>query len=104
MTKAKTNSLDGMTFDCLTLVELCRFCGAEEAWVQELVTYGVVEPLAIKGSEFSFGRVSVIRAKMARRLERDLGVNMPGIALVLDLMEERNQLRRLLGHRRALPI
>lgn len=39
---------------------------------------------------------SIVRAKKARRLNRDLGVNTAGVALVLGLLEERDgALRRL---------
>jgi len=34
------------------------------------------------------------RARIALRLERDLGINVPGVALALELLEELEQLRR----------
>lgn len=97
MKKAKLHSNDDHLVEELTLHELCRFCDADEAWVVELIQHGVVEPHGSGEAEYSFGQISVLRAKKARRLERDLGINMPGIALALDLLEERDQLRRLLG-------
>ena len=97
MKKAKIHSDEDHLMDELTLHELCRFCDADEAWVVELIQHGVVEPHGAGMAEYSFGQISVLRAKKARRLERDLGINMPGIALALDLLEERDHLRRLLG-------
>ncbi|EPX80123.1 chaperone modulator CbpM [Litoreibacter arenae] len=97
MKKAKMHKDEAETLDELTLHELCRFCDADEAWVVQLIQHGVVEPRQASGSEYSFSHISVLRAKKARRLERDLGVNMPGIALALDLLEERDHLRRMLG-------
>jgi chaperone modulatory protein CbpM len=97
MKKAKSHSNEGQAIDELTLLELCHFCDADEAWVIELIQHGVVEPHGSGLAEYSFGQISVLRAKKARRLERDLGINMPGIALALDLLEERDHLRRLLG-------
>jgi len=41
-----------------------------------------------------------IHGRVALRLERDLEVNLAGIALALDLMEELEQLRRELRARR----
>ena len=99
MKKAKTHSDEGQTLEELSLRQLCRFCDADEAWVIELIQHGVVEPHSSGETEYSFGQISVLRAKKARRLERDLGINMPGIALALDLLEERDHLRRLLGRR-----
>ena len=40
---------------------------------------------------------SIVRAKKAGRLSRDLGINVPGLALVLELMEERDAARRRLA-------
>ncbi|RLJ60104.1 MerR family transcriptional regulator [Litoreibacter meonggei] len=97
MKKAKTPTDEDHLMEELTLHELCRFCDADKAWVVELIEHGVVEPHGTGEAEYSFGQISVLRARKARRLERDLGINMPGIALALDLLEERDHLRRLLG-------
>lgn len=97
MKKATLHIDDGQTLEDLTLHQLCRFCDADEAWVIELIQHGVVEPHSSGETGYSFGQISVLRAKKARRLERDLGINIPGIALALDLLEERDHLRRLLG-------
>lgn len=85
--------------DALSLQDLCRFCQAEEAWVIELVDHGVLEPRGSSVEQWRFYGVSIARAKKARRLNRDLGINVPGVAMVLDLLEERDQmLRRLAQH------
>lgn len=86
----------GDLIDILSLQDLCRFCQAEEAWVIELVDHGVLAPLDPAAANWRFHGESVSRARKARRLSRDLGVNLAGIALVLDLLEERDAaLRRL---------
>lgn len=95
MKKAKPNETD--VIGILTMTELCHFCSADTQWVFELIEHGVVDPANGPESEYAFEAVSVLRAKKARRLERDLGINMAGIALVLDLLEERDQLRRQLA-------
>jgi len=41
--------------------------------------------------------VSLRRIRCAQRLEEDLGVNTPGVALVLDLLEELERIRARLG-------
>ena len=78
----------------LTAVELCRFCNANEARVIELVEYGVLDPRGTSFDEWHFHGINIAKAKKARRLQRDLGVNTPGIAMVLDLSEEREGLIR----------
>lgn len=82
--------------DALSLGDLCRFCQAEEAWVIELVEHGVLDPKGSSSGNWRFVGTSIVRAKKARRLNRDLGINTAGLALVLDLLEERDAvLRRL---------
>ncbi|MBC8379409.1 MAG: MerR family transcriptional regulator, partial [Planctomycetes bacterium] len=40
-----------------------------------------------------FSGSSLVRVRSAQRLQRDLGVNLAGIALALDLIEELDNLR-----------
>lgn len=91
MKKAKVT---GEILDSLTSVELCRFCDADETWVTELVEHGVLDPEGRSFQEWHFHGVNIIRAKKARRLQRDLGMNTAGVAMVLDLLQEREELLR----------
>ena len=92
----KKTTRHGEVVDTLTLQDLCRFCHADEAWVIELVEHGVLDPVGGTTGNWRFVGTSIVRAKKARRLNRDLGVNTAGVALVLDLLEERDAvLRRL---------
>jgi len=71
----------------ITLAELTRSCRVHAEWVMELIEEGVLEPLQPGGPQWRFKATSVVRVQKARRLERDLGVNLPGIALALQLLE-----------------
>lgn len=77
----------------LTLVELCRACQmpADEAF--DLVEQGVIEPLGRDPARWRFRGISVRRVRLVQRLERDLGVNVAGAALALDLLDELEHLR-----------
>jgi len=86
----------------LTVTELSRFCGAEPHWILNLMAHGVIAPFGRAKSPTAFDAPSVLRAKKARCLERELGINTAGIALVLDLLEERDRLRRQLARFQAL--
>jgi chaperone modulatory protein CbpM len=77
----------------LTLSELCCACGQHAEWIVELVSYGVIEPLNIEENHWRFSGVSLTRVKKAQRLERDLGINTPGIALAIELLDELESLR-----------
>lgn len=78
----------------LSLDEICEACSCRREWVVELVEYGILEPLDADGDEWRFTGVSLSRAYTARRLQQDLGVNLAGVALALDLLEEIEALRR----------
>ena len=83
--------------EVMTLSELCRFCRTDDAWVIELVQNGVLEPHGRGHEDWTFRSVQIARAKKARRLNRDLGVNVAGLAVILDLLDERDALRRRLA-------
>ncbi|WP_027245886.1 chaperone modulator CbpM [Leisingera daeponensis] len=81
----------------LSLDELCRFCQADRNWIIDLVEHGVLEPEGASVQSWQFHSLSIARAKKARRLNRDLGVNTAGVALVLDLLAEREEMLRRLA-------
>lgn len=77
----------------VTLDELCSCCGVEVQWITELIQYGVIERLGDSKSEWRFTSLAVVRVAKAKRLERDLDLNIPGIALALELLDEIEDLR-----------
>ncbi len=88
--------------EALTLAELGRFCHAETDWIIELVEHGILEPGGLSQIEWRFTGINILRARKARRLSQDLGLNMAGIAMVLDLLEERDRLLHELGMHREV--
>lgn len=84
----------------LYAADLCRMFGVEESRIREWVEEGVLSTLTIDATELRFGAQAVRRTRIALRLERDLGINLPGVALALDLLEELEQLRRGRGAER----
>jgi chaperone modulatory protein CbpM len=77
----------------ITLGELCAACGTHAEVVIELVEEGIIEPVQRDGDNLHFHGYALIRARRAIRLVRDLRVNLPGAALVLDLLDELDSLR-----------
>ncbi len=71
----------------VTLADLIRTCRVETEWVMELVEEGVIEPRGPGGPQWRFSSTSIVRIQKAQRLQRDLGVNLPGIALALQLLD-----------------
>lgn len=83
--------------DPLTLGQLCRACGTHADWVISLVEEGIIEPDGKELHSWRFSSVSLVRVRSALRLHRDLGVNLAGVALALDLIEEIESLRKQLN-------
>ncbi len=79
--------------DSLTLEQLCHACGVHTDWVISLVEESIIEPQGNEIHVWRFSGTSLVRVRSALRLQRDLGVNLAGIALALDLMEELENLR-----------
>jgi chaperone modulatory protein CbpM len=102
MSASNDHALRGTIFDesaLLTLKDLSRMCATPEQHLIEFVEGGVLEVIEVR-TEWHFSGAALRRARIALRLERDLEVNLAGVALALDLMEELEQLRRELQARR----
>lgn len=81
----------------LTLDELCRACAAQTELIVELVEEGILNPEGPAPESWRFTGVQLKRASIALRLQRDLGVNLAGAALALQLLEELQELRARWG-------
>jgi chaperone modulatory protein CbpM len=78
----------------LSVADLARMFAVEERHIVALADEGVITALEIETTEWRFSGADVRRARIALRLERDLGINLPGVALALELLEELEPLRR----------
>jgi chaperone modulatory protein CbpM len=78
----------------LSLTQLCALCDAQSGQILELVEEGVLE--VSRATELRFAGASLRRAQLAVRLQRDLGVNPAGVALVIELLERIEALERQL--------
>lgn len=76
-----------------TLSEICRICGIHAEVVNELMEYSIVEPQVLKQDIiFSIRQLETIRK--ALRLQHDFNINLPGLALSLDLLETIEELQQ----------
>lgn len=75
-----------------TLAELCRCCAVEAELIEALVEHGILEPAGRQGRHWCFPASSLRRTRIALHLQRDLGVNLAGAALALDLLERIDEL------------
>ncbi|MGD8689460.1 MAG: chaperone modulator CbpM [Gammaproteobacteria bacterium] len=79
--------------DVLTLAQVCRLCSVSADRVLELVAEGVIEPRGENAGQWRFQVASVRRVRRMLRLQRDLGLNIAGAALAVELLEELEVLR-----------
>jgi chaperone modulatory protein CbpM len=82
-----------------TFDDLCLSCNVNPDWVAGLVEHGVIEVVGQTRLDWAFTTLSIVRVAKAKRLERDLGLNLPGVALALDLLDQLDEMR---SHLRAL--
>jgi chaperone modulatory protein CbpM len=102
MPPSDDHALPGTIFDesaLLTIRDLSRMCATDEKHIVEFVEEGVLNVVEVS-TEWHFTGTALRRARIALRLERDLELNLPGVALALDLMEELELLRRERRERR----
>ena len=102
MAKRTSRTVSGELVEVVSLAELCRSCGVRAEWVVELVDEGILEPEGAAPARWRFSAVSITRVRTAWHLHRDLGVNKAGIAVALNLMEERETLHQRVRRLRHL--
>lgn len=102
MSPTDERPIPGTLFDesaSLSIHELSRMCAVDERHIVEFVEEGVLSVVNVS-SEWRFTGDALRRARLAVRLERDLELNLAGVALAVELLEELAQLRRELNARR----
>lgn len=77
-----------------SLRELCNICKVHAQFIQDLIDEGIISPQGHDPREWRFAAIEVKRIQVSIRLQQDLRINLPGTALVLDLIDEIEELRR----------
>jgi DNA-binding transcriptional MerR regulator len=78
----------------LTLDALAARAGMHPALVERFVEFGLIEPIEWEGATLLFSPSAVSRLSRIVRLRDSLGINLTGIAVVLDLLERLEALKR----------
>jgi chaperone modulatory protein CbpM len=77
----------------ITLQEVCRAYGVERSLVVSMVEHGIVN---LRRGEV-FDAAGITRLSKAARLYKDLNVNVQGIGVILDLLDELEAVRTRLA-------
>ena len=80
--------------DLVSIADLCRSCTVEIQTIATLVSEGILEPCGNDVEHWQFSIGSLRRVKTVIHLQRDLGVNLAGAALALDLLDRIAELER----------
>jgi len=82
-------------YDLVTIDDLCRSCTVEVETITLLVAEGILDPVGGDVEHWQFTVGSLRRVKTAIHLQRDLGVNLAGAALALELLDRIAELERM---------
>ena len=80
--------------DWIAVVELCRLCRMDVTVVAELAELGVIAPRGYSPEVWQFPATALPLLRTAGRLMHDLGVNVSGAALAVELLERQRELER----------
>ena len=81
-------------YDLVSIDDLCRSCTVEVETITLLVAEGILDPVGGDVEHWQFTVASLKRVKTAIHLQRDLGVNLAGAALALELLDRIAELER----------
>jgi chaperone modulatory protein CbpM len=80
--------------DWIAASEICTLCRLELDAVIELAELGLVSPRGQAPDEWQLPAAALPRLVVAGRLMRDLGINVSGAALAVELLEAQRSLER----------
>ncbi|GGI88594.1 chaperone modulator CbpM [Legionella impletisoli] len=77
----------------ITFVEVCEQYEIAEEELLELVEHGIVEIPSNNIKRSTFDYYALARIQSALRIKYDLGINTPGVALALELLDQITELQ-----------
>ncbi|HEX3046673.1 MAG TPA: chaperone modulator CbpM [Bacillota bacterium] len=83
----------------LSLEELAQASGLHPELIVSYVEFGLIEPVSQSERRIWFEVETVPRLRMIQRLRTDMGVNLPGVAVILDLTDKIRHLQQVIEWR-----
>ena len=81
-----------------TLEEICERCGVHSEIIVGMIEYGIVDPVEQPpAAEWYFTTHALVRVQRAQRLMNELELNLAGVALSLELLDEIDELKNHIG-------
>lgn len=85
------------TNESISLTQVCETYHIPQAFLEQLLEYGAFDTMKRPMEEAQFNVPMIKRICSAHRLQDDLGVNIEGVVLVLELLDQVEQLRQELS-------
>jgi DNA-binding transcriptional MerR regulator len=80
--------------DRVTLEVLAEQTGVHPHRIYDYIEFGLLEPAERRHEQIYFEAGALLRLRCIERLRRDLGVNLAGIAIILDMRDRLMRLQR----------
>jgi DNA-binding transcriptional MerR regulator len=71
----------------ISIEEAAAHYGIHEEMARCFVDFGLLEPAEVTGSVVMLDPAGMHRLGVIQRLRRDLGINLPGIGVILELLD-----------------
>ena len=81
----------------ISFIDVCQKCEISEDVLLEMIEQGLFNHQARHSKSIQVDHKSLVRIQSARRLQQDLGINLPGAVLVLELLDELEQIQNELN-------
>jgi DNA-binding transcriptional MerR regulator len=78
----------------LTLDTVAAHAGLHPAMVERFIELGLIEPVEWQGATLLFDASAVPRLRTIGRLRESLGINVAGVAVIMDLLDRFCALQR----------
>lgn len=95
--KAITGILMDENTSMISFTQVCQTYRIPEDVLTELLEHGLFNEMLSPISQVMFNPPMLKRIQSACRLQNDLGVNLPGVVLVLELRDELERMRNELS-------
>ncbi len=76
-----------------TVNAICSYHDINEEMLSDMVSWGIATPYGTAPNRWLFSQNDYERIGCATRFNKDLDINIPGAAMVLELLEELDKVR-----------
>ena len=82
------------SLDELSLDALARHTGLHPELIERFIEFGLIQPAGRRNTVARFDPAMVARVRVICRLRESLGINLPGISVILDLLDRMRALQQ----------